>query len=381
MGQKVGVKVVAALLVALLATGWLGQTPLAHAQREDKLTDFAIEFLNALSAIFCGEVKKRYDAGDATAYVLSDFGSEDKVREFVYNMFKGVMKESDARKLADDVVNLLKTERGRILDYYAGRYHAGANFEVFVEVKTSTGNFAYAVKEALQDAALARNPGKGRLIVWFIDPSVSGSEWRVLKDFLQARGVIVITDSEANRVVLTLHDAFASRYGQNLVGAMADLYGIPSDEAARKKLMQALNDGSIFNFISEHATRGTEYLPRTRVKRLDEALRGFAEDANQALKLRDFVRKNWGLLAPVAGVTLKVVFDIYNRLNPPKTPRAQETVDMNADEPIEFENVLLPRLAEKAKLQAFIVPRDAWLPVNTLKELEEATKTLKTCSS
>ena len=54
----------------------------------------------------------------------------------------------------------------------------------------------------------------------------------------------------------------------------------------------------------------------------------------------------------------------------------QETVDMNTDEAVEFENVLLPRLAEKAKLHAFIVPRDAWLPVNTLKELEEATKTL-----
>jgi NDP-sugar pyrophosphorylase family protein len=50
---------------------------------------------------------------------------------------------------------------------------------------------------------------------------------------------------------------------------------------------------------------------------------------------------------------------------------------MNTDQAVEFENVLLPRLAEKAKLHAFIVPRDAWLPVNTLKELEEATKTLK----
>jgi NDP-sugar pyrophosphorylase family protein len=56
----------------------------------------------------------------------------------------------------------------------------------------------------------------------------------------------------------------------------------------------------------------------------------------------------------------------------------QETVDMHSEEAVEFENALLPRLAEKAKLHAFIVPRDAWLPVNTLKELEEATKTLKT---
>jgi NDP-sugar pyrophosphorylase family protein len=67
-------------------------------------------------------------------------------------------------------------------------------------------------------------------------------------------------------------------------------------------------------------------------------------------------------------------------LEPQALRLLKETVDMNADEPIEFENVLLPRLAEKAKLHAFIVPRDAWLPVNTLKELEEATKTLKTYS-
>jgi NDP-sugar pyrophosphorylase family protein len=58
----------------------------------------------------------------------------------------------------------------------------------------------------------------------------------------------------------------------------------------------------------------------------------------------------------------------------------QEVVDMNSEEAVEFENVLLPRLAEKGKLHAFIVPRDAWLPVNTLKELEDAAKTLKTHS-
>jgi len=137
--------------------------------------------------------------------VLSDFNNRvDAVWEFVYNMFKGVMGESEARKTADKVVELLLTERGRVFDYQVGRYHAGEYFEVFVEVKTSTGNFEYAVKEALQDAALARRPGKGQLFVWFIDPSVGGREWGVLKNFLQERGVVVITDSEANRVVLTL---------------------------------------------------------------------------------------------------------------------------------------------------------------------------------
>jgi NDP-sugar pyrophosphorylase family protein len=65
-------------------------------------------------------------------------------------------------------------------------------------------------------------------------------------------------------------------------------------------------------------------------------------------------------------------------LEPQALKILQEVVDMNSEEAVEFENVLLPRLAEKGKLHAFIVPRDAWLPVNTLKELEEAAKTLKT---
>ena len=49
---------------------------------------------------------------------------------------------------------------------------------------------------------------------------------------------------------------------------------------------------------------------------------------------------------------------------------------MNAEEAVEFENTLLPLLAEQRKLHAFIVPRDAWIPVNTLKELEVAEKLL-----
>jgi NDP-sugar pyrophosphorylase family protein len=64
-------------------------------------------------------------------------------------------------------------------------------------------------------------------------------------------------------------------------------------------------------------------------------------------------------------------------LEPQALKILQEVVDMNSEEAVEFESVLLPGLAEKGKLHAFIVPRDAWLPVNTLKELEEATKTLK----
>jgi NDP-sugar pyrophosphorylase family protein len=64
-------------------------------------------------------------------------------------------------------------------------------------------------------------------------------------------------------------------------------------------------------------------------------------------------------------------------LEPQALKILKETVDMKSEEAVEFESTLLPKLAEAHKLHAFIVPRDAWLPVNTLKELEEAIKTLK----
>jgi len=54
-----------------------------------------------------------------------------------------------------------------------------------------------------------------------------------------------------------------------------------------------------------------------------------------------------------------------------------DLVDMSSSEAVEFEQVLLPRLAEERKLHAYIIPRDAWLPVNTIKELEEAEKALR----
>ena len=50
----------------------------------------------------------------------------------------------------------------------------------------------------------------------------------------------------------------------------------------------------------------------------------------------------------------------------------REVVDMSAPHAVEFENVLLPLLAERGRLHAFTVPQGVWLPVNTLKELEEA---------
>ena len=50
--------------------------------------------------------------------------------------------------------------------------------------------------------------------------------------------------------------------------------------------------------------------------------------------------------------------------------------DMQAPYPIEFEQTILPLLAKQRKLHAHIIPKDTWLPVNTLKQLVHANNTL-----
>jgi len=51
-------------------------------------------------------------------------------------------------------------------------------------------------------------------------------------------------------------------------------------------------------------------------------------------------------------------------------------VDMGSPEPVEFEQAVLPVLAERGQLYSMVVPRGVWLPVNTLKELERAEEAL-----
>lgn len=64
-------------------------------------------------------------------------------------------------------------------------------------------------------------------------------------------------------------------------------------------------------------------------------------------------------------------------LEPPAIEKLLEIVDMSAQEAVEFEESLLPKLAEQGKLHAFTIPQGTWLPINTLKELEEAAAALK----
>ncbi|MEM1620166.1 MAG: nucleotidyltransferase family protein [Fervidicoccaceae archaeon] len=45
-------------------------------------------------------------------------------------------------------------------------------------------------------------------------------------------------------------------------------------------------------------------------------------------------------------------------------------------EPVELETTLMPELARRRKLASLIVPASRWLPINTIKDLEEAEKIL-----
>jgi NDP-sugar pyrophosphorylase family protein len=56
--------------------------------------------------------------------------------------------------------------------------------------------------------------------------------------------------------------------------------------------------------------------------------------------------------------------DLYI-LEPPALKMLLDVVNMNAKEAVEFENTLLPFLASRGKLHAYIVPRDAWIPLKT----------------
>jgi len=53
-----------------------------------------------------------------------------------------------------------------------------------------------------------------------------------------------------------------------------------------------------------------------------------------------------------------------------------ELVDMDSPKPVEFEEAVLPVLAERGQLYSMVIPRGTWLPINTLKELDRANEVL-----
>jgi hypothetical protein len=142
--------------------------------------------------------------------------------------------------------------------------------------------------------------------------AASDEKFQTLINYLRENGIVVITDSEATRVLKTLDGAYKSQYGLGLIDSVADWYGVASDEEVRATFRRAVDSGEIYNFIPDW--------PREKQARLDLALQGFAEDSGLAVRLRDFVKRNWDLIAQVSGVAAKLAFDEWCRRNPSKSP-------------------------------------------------------------
>lgn len=54
----------------------------------------------------------------------------------------------------------------------------------------------------------------------------------------------------------------------------------------------------------------------------------------------------------------------------------EEGIDLQEPGAVELESTILPLLARKRRLSSFFIARDKWLPINTLKEYEQAMKVL-----
>lgn len=51
-----------------------------------------------------------------------------------------------------------------------------------------------------------------------------------------------------------------------------------------------------------------------------------------------------------------------------------ENVYMDSDGPVDLETAVLPKIASRGLLASFVIPSSSWVPVNTIKDLEEASK-------
>jgi len=91
-------------------------------------------------------------------------------------------------------------------------------------------------------------------------------------------------------------------------------------------------------------------------------------ETNHSLIAKSFVEK------PVLGIQVSVGLYI---LEPQALSMLAQLVDPDEPRRVEFEEVLMPRLAEQGLLHAYPVPEGVWIPVNTIKELEEAERILQ----
>jgi len=231
------------LVATLLLAGWLA--PALAVPRPDEETEFVREFLNALMAIFRVQDGRAVTSDHVEINVRGEeviraFGGADKVKEFIASRYAGSLGV-DGNALAEQVVELLRKDLGRELDYGVERYYQGKLFIVIAEIKNehiteSPDKVAYAWKGALQDAYFvsAGRLGNNELLVWFIPASAAAkSEMKPLVSYLRENGIVVITDSEGHSVLKVLDSSFKARYGLDLIESVADWYGVASDAEVR----------------------------------------------------------------------------------------------------------------------------------------------------
>jgi NDP-sugar pyrophosphorylase family protein len=55
----------------------------------------------------------------------------------------------------------------------------------------------------------------------------------------------------------------------------------------------------------------------------------------------------------------------------------QDKISLDDPAPVDLESTIMPELVSRSKLSSFMVPGNSWLPINTLKEYEQATRVLQ----
>jgi NDP-sugar pyrophosphorylase family protein len=55
-----------------------------------------------------------------------------------------------------------------------------------------------------------------------------------------------------------------------------------------------------------------------------------------------------------------------------------DLIDLEKKEPVEFENAVMPMLAKEGMVYAVTIPPESWIPINTMKDLEQAQKLVAT---
>jgi hypothetical protein len=245
------------LLLAMLLAEQLPLRVAPAEPRADTPTYLSQEFLTVLRRfVFPGGYEAEDKPGPLDGItVIHRAGGRDKLVE--------ELKPLIGEELAKQVVEKLEKEPGRYFD----RYFSKGGFRVYIEIKTETGNWEHAWKEAVQDAYLVpvlRARGQNEVVVWFI-PSPLASHYSKLINYLRSKGVVVITSTDADSVLVTLHETYNGWFGMDLIEAWADWRGAPRDPQVRAKLRQALYDGSILNYLPPEEAGGK---PRQRT--LDE---------------------------------------------------------------------------------------------------------------